>query len=464
MSHPRILHALALLLPLLLISPAGAAADDSVSRVRRLLEALVAADTTNPPGNETRATAIVARRLDEAGIPYERLAYEKGRENLIARIAGTGDAEPLLIVAHLDVVGAEEQAWTFDPHIVTEKDGFLYGRGVLDDLGMAAIAVETLVRLREEQTPLARDVILALTADEESGSGGAEHLVANHFEKIRSGVAINEGGGIILAADGSPKLVSLQVAEKTYEDFRVSAKGPSGHSSVPLDDNAIVRLSRALTRIGRLRFPPRLLPVTRAWLAARAEREAEPLAGALRAVAASEGKPPPEAVSIVDHEPELAAMLRTTCVATLVEGGTRVNALPAEATANVNCRILPSETIGTTKTMLVEAIGDPEITVTAVRNSVAAPASPLVGPGIEAIRRVLGKAFPGVPIVPSLSLGATDSRTLRPKGISVYGFNPIATTEADRRRMHGIDERVSVESFSAATNLFHRLVLEVASP
>lgn len=441
---------------------AVAAADDVDAKVRRLLEALVAADTTNPPGNEARATEIVARRLDEAGVAYERLPYREGRENLVARIEGSGEKEPFLIVAHLDVVGAEGQAWSFPPHVVTEKDGFLYGRGVLDDLGMAAVAVETLVRLREDETPLERDVILALTADEETASGGATHLVANHFEKIRAGVAINEGGQVILGEDGRPTMVSLQVAEKTYEDFTLTAKGPTGHSSIPLDDNAIVRLARALDRIARHRFPVRLLPVTRAWLSARTGREPEPLAGALRAVARSEGEIPPDTLAIIEQNPTISATLRTTCVATLVEGGTRVNALPAEATANVNCRILPGETVETTRAALVEVVGDPKVTVTPVRKAVAAPASPLEGPGPDAIRRVAEAVWPGVPMVPSLSRGATDSRTLRPKGIAVYGFNPIGATEADRRRAHGVDERVSIESLRTGTDVLHRLVLELA--
>jgi acetylornithine deacetylase/succinyl-diaminopimelate desuccinylase-like protein len=435
----------------------------AAGRVRALLGNLVAADTTNPPGNEARAVRIGAAELRKAGIRFEVTEFEKGRQNLVARLRGDGSARPLLILAHIDVVGAGGQAWSSQPHRMTEKDGFLVGRGVSDDLGMAAVALEVMRLLKQNRVPLRRDVILAWTGDEESGGKGIRWLLQHRRASIDAELALNEGGGIQLDERMRPKLVALQVAEKTYQDFEITARGPTGHSSVPLEDNAIYRLSRALDRLGKHRFPARLLPVTRAFLAARAGREAPPLAAAMRALVTARGPLPARPLAVVEADPILSANLRTTCVATVVNGGTRVNALPAEARANVNCRVLPDEGLEEVRRQLIKVLDDPSLRIRALDGFGHAEPSELEGPGPAAIKKVVGEMFPGIPVIPALSRGATDSRHLRAAGIPSYGIVPIPTTEADGRRAHGVDERIPAASLESGVEFMYRLVIELAA-
>ncbi|HWM88274.1 MAG TPA: M20/M25/M40 family metallo-hydrolase, partial [Kofleriaceae bacterium] len=404
-----------------------------------------------------------AAQLRQAGIRYEVSEFEKGRGNLVARIKGDGSARPLLILAHIDVVGARGQAWSTDPHRMIEKDGHLIGRGVSDDLGMAAVALEVMRLLAQNRVPLRRDVILAWTGDEESGGKGIRWLVQHRRASIDAELAINEGGGILLDERGKPKLVALQMAEKTYQDFEIRALGPTGHSSVPLDDNAIYRLSRALDRLGKHRFPARLLPVTRAFFAGRADREPPALARAMRALASARGRLPAGPLATIEADPILRANLRTTCVATLVSGGTRENALPADARANVNCRILPDETSDDVRRQLVKIIDDPQLRVRALEDFTRANPSPLDGPGPAAIRKIIGEMYPGTPVIPAMGRGATDSRHLRAIGIASYGLVPMPNTEANSRRAHGIDERIPTASLRSGVELLYRLVIELAA-
>jgi acetylornithine deacetylase/succinyl-diaminopimelate desuccinylase-like protein len=442
---------------------AGADYDGSLADFRALLAKLVAADTTNPPGNEARAVTIVAARLDAERIPYEVTEFAPGRQNLVARLSGTGGEKPLLLLAHLDVVGAEGQPWTSPPHEVTERDGFLVGRGVSDDLGMALMELETMVMLKRSGTRLRRDVVLALTGDEESGGAGVRWLLANRPQSLQAELAFNEGGGVRLGDDGKVSFVGLQVAEKTYQDFRITAKGTSGHSSVPNPDNAIYRLARGIERLGAHRFPARLLPVTRAYFRARAAVEPPRLAAALRTAADSKGAIPPAALATIETNPVLGAALRTTCVATMVSGGTRANALPAEAQATVNCRIIPDETIDDVAHGLADVIADPDISIERLEPFGSGPASDVEGAAPAAVRKIATEMWPAAPVIPILSLGGTDSRFLRARGIATYGLSPIALTEADARRAHGVDERIPIASLRPGLEFLHRLVLELAA-
>jgi len=448
----------------LLAAMSAAAADfDAAARsARSLLEALVAADTTNPPGNEARAVALGAERLRAAGVRFRTSEFAPGRQNLVARLAGDGAEPPLLLLAHVDVVGTGGQHWSSDPHRASERDGYLYGRGVADDLGMAAVALEVLLLLERERPPLARDVILAWTGDEESGGAGLRWLLEHEPGSVEAAFALNEGGGIRLADDGRPAAIDLQTAEKQYQDFELVARGPTGHSSVPQADNAIYRLAGALERLSRLRFPARLLPVTRAWLAARAPGEPPERRRAMEALAGARGPLPEEALARLDADPVLSATLRTTCVATLVAGGSRANALPAEARATLNCRILPDETPEQVRGELARAIGDPALELRPTEEFGFAEPSPLEGPVPDAIRRVAGAMWPGIPLVPFMSRGATDSRFLRARGIPAYGINPIALGEADAQRAHGVDERIPAASLRPAVEFLYRLVVEIA--
>ncbi len=445
---------------------AGSVDYDALARsARGLLDRLVAADTTNPPGNEARAVALGVERLRAADIPFEVTTFAPGRENLVARLRGDGSAGgPLLLLAHIDVVGTTGQQWTSDPRRVVEQDGYLVGRGVSDDLGMAAVALEVFVAVKRAGVPLRRDLILAWTGDEESGGGGVRWLLANRPESIRAEIALNEGGGPRTDDAGAVRRIALQTAEKTYQDFVLTAHGSTGHSSMPLADNAITRLARALVRLGEHRFPPRLLPVTRAYLVARAADEPDALADALRRVAAASGDLPADALAVLEQKPELMAILRTTCVATLLAGGTRANALPAEATATVNCRILPEERVEDVQRTLTEVVGDAGIELRPTTEFGWGQPATLDGPVPEAVRTVADALWPGVSVIPIMSTGATDSRFLRARGVAAYGLGPIPMAEADVRRAHGIDERIPAAGLRPGVEFFYRLVMALAGP
>jgi acetylornithine deacetylase/succinyl-diaminopimelate desuccinylase-like protein len=440
----------------------GAAAAD----VRQLIAELVAADTTNPPGNEARAAAIGAARLKALGIAYEVDEFAPGRANLIARLKGDGAEKPLLLLSHTDVVGASGQPWTSHPHTLIEKDGFLVGRGSSDDLAMGALAFEVMKLLKQSNTPLRRDVILAWTGDEESGGAGIRWQLKNKFETIDAGVAINEGGGLVLGENGKPKVFQLQVAEKSNEDFAVTATGPTGHSSVPLPGNAIARLARAIDRLAQHRFPARLVPATRAFFEERAKAETGRTAGAMRAVVAAydAGKElPADAIAVIEEDIPTGMNLRTTCVVTLFNGGTRVNALPATAQANINCRMLPDETAEGVRKQLIAWMEDPGLDVKAAGIVGFARASPLESEVAVALRKVLGEMYPGVPVIPFMARGYTDSRSLRARNIESYGASPLGMTELEANRAHGIDERIPVSGLRPAVELYYRLVLELAA-
>ena len=444
-------------------SPQGAQDFDSAAAAaQRLLAELVAADTSNPPGNEARAVAIGAGWLDAAGISYRKSRFAEGRENLVARLKGNGSERPLLLLAHIDVVGAAAAAWSTPPHRMVEVDGYLQGRGVADDLGMAAVEMVVMRLLAEQQVPLARDVILAWTGDEESGGAGLRWLLENEPETIDAEIAINEGGGIRLDERGRPSRIEVQTAEKIYQDFELTVRGTTGHSSVPLPDNSIFRLARALTRIADHEFPIRLLPTSRANLEARAALETGERRRVLQALAESGDSLPAEAATLVASEPPLAAVLRTTCVATLLSAGTRANALPGRATATLNCRILPDDSPAALHEKLLEIIDDPGVQVEALPEFGYGEPSPLSGAGPDGIRRVADEMWPGIPVIPFMSRGATDSRFLRAEGVAAYGISPIAVGDSDASRAHGVDERIPVGSLRPAVEFLYRLVVAIA--
>ena len=462
----HILPALLLLATLAASAGRAAAAPDfgaAATEVKALLGEMIAADSSNPPGNEARVAAIGAARLRAADIPYRISTFAEGRDNLVARLAGDGSAPPLLLLAHIDVVGADAAAWSTPPHEMVEKDGYLYGRGTADDLGMAAVELVVLEMLKREEVALRRDIILAWTGDEESGGSGIQWILDNEPETIRAAAAINEGGGLRVDARGRPVRIDLQTAEKVYHDFTLATHGPTGHSSVPLPDNAIYRLARALERLEAYSFPARLLPVTRAWLRGRARLETAELAGAMQALADAEGELPSDALQIALQNPVLAANLRTTCIPTLLDAGTRVNALPGRATASVNCRILPDSSPEETRAALVRAIDDPQVEVRTAGDFGFGKPSPIDAATPQAIRRVAEAMWPGIEILPYMSRGATDSRFLRANHIPAYGISPIGITEDDARRAHGIDERIPLASLEPAVEYLYRLVLELAA-
>ena len=456
---------------LLLLLLAAADLPAQVAEERAILAELVAADTTNPPGNEERAAAVADRWLKKAGVPHQVITFAPHRQVVVARLKGDGSAKPLLLLAHLDVVGADASKWTTPPFKMTEKDGFIWGRGVSDDKGMAAAEIELIMQLHREKAKLKRDVIVALTAGEEVDSIGVRTLIEKHRALIDAEFSLNEGGNIDLRDDGeSVREVGVGAAEKTFQSFEFVARGQPGHSSLPgpSTENAIYRLAGALQRLAAYKFPPRLSAVTRNYLAGRAKVEKGELAAAMATAAEAppSGKINDSTLRILEKDPYLNAILHTTCVATMLSAGIKENALPFEAKAIVNCRLLPDETPEQTLETLRKVVADPNVTVEKHESGLpeigGVPMSPVVGPVPDAIRAAAGEVFGSAPTFTKLGSGASDSKYLRKAGIPSWGVDVAPATDSDSRRAHGHDERIPVRWLAPGYDFFQRVVRKLA--
>ena len=423
---------------------------------------LIEINTVHPHGDNTAAARAMAKRLLDAGFDAKDVeviepAPKKG--NLVARLrtrGGAGVGKPMLLLAHIDVVEALKEDWSdgLDPFKLTEKDGYYYGRGTLDDKAMAAIFVANFIRYKREGLKPKRDLIVALTADEEGGThNGVGWLLANRRGLIDAEFALNEGGGGT-NRDGKPFIQGVQVSEKLYVSFDVEATNAGGHSSVPPKDNAIYDLSAALDRLSRFDFPVRLSDDTRSYFSTLSIIETGVLSQAITALAKNQATD--AQVKIVSAVPRYNAQLRTTCVATRLEGGHADNALPQRAKATVNCRLLPGEDIDFVLKNLADVAG-PRVSVKArgaPRSSEATDAKSQV---FKTIQRVSDGMWPGIPVVPIMSTGATDGSRLRNAGIPTYGASGIFV-EYGEIRIHGRDERVLIKSFFDGSEFLYRLV------
>src|SRR6185369_4775531 len=383
--------------------------------------------------------------------------------NLIFRYRGSGARKPVLLLAHLDVVEAKREDWSMDPFTFVEKDGFFYGRGTSDDKAMASHFVANLIRLKEEGFTPDRDLILALTADEEGGDfNGVEWLVKNHKDLIDAEFAINEGGGGTMRK-GKYLTNEVQASEKVFQDFTLSVTNAGGHSSLPVKDNAIYHLAAGLARLSAYDFPVELNEVTRTYFARSAEVESDPkMAADMRAVA----RPTPDlaaAARLSAAVPFYNSLMRTTCVATRLQGGHANNALPQMAGANVNCRILPGVSPTSVKDNLVEVLADPQIKVSFVGEANPSKPSPLRPDVMNAVETLTKQMFPGVVVVPVMSTGATDGLYLRNGEIPTYGVDGTFG-DADDVRAHGRDERVGVKQYFEGLEFQYRLIKALARP
>ena len=464
MKHPVAIALLGL------VVSSGARAQEVVPEaeralVREVYRELVETDTTHSSGSTTRAAELVASRLREAGIPpadIAQLGPSPNKGNLVARLHGSGAEKPLVLLAHLDVVEAKRDDWSVDPFVLLEQGGYFYGRGTLDDKAMAAIFTTTFLRLAREHAPLRRDVILALTADEESGdANGVDWLLREHRDLVDGGLVLNEGGGGWMR-QGKYLVLALQASEKTYMDYSVVVTDKGGHSSLPTPENAIYRLSAGLLRLQKLVFPVELNEVTRAFLQRAAVTESKGVAASMRAVAANAKDA--AAARRLSQEPRYNALIRTTCVATQVEAGHARNALPQRASANVNCRILPGHSAAEVRAAIVKALADPKLEVALDEKETAGPRASVDPEFLKTVERVSAQVFPGVPVVPTMSSGATDSKYFRIAGIPAYGVSGIFV-DIDDVRAHGRDERIGVKQFYEGQEFLWRLVGELtASP
>jgi acetylornithine deacetylase/succinyl-diaminopimelate desuccinylase-like protein len=449
-----------LLLALVLGVSVHAQTNPQQTRAREIFKQLVEINTTDSIGSTTAAAEAMAARFKAAGFPaadVQVLGPNPRKGNLVVRYRGNGSKRPLLLLAHLDVVEAKREDWSFDPFTLTEKDGYLYGRGTADDKTMAAVFVTNLLRLKSEGYVPSRDLILALTADEEGGNfNGVKWLIANHRDLIDAEYAVNEGGGGVLRK-GKYLTNEVQAAEKVYQDVRLEVHNSGGHSSMPVKDNAIYRLSAGLSKIGAYDFPVELSEITRTYFerSAPAQTDAQ-----TRADMIAVSKMPTDLAAagrLAAQSPYFNSIMRTTCVATKLEGGHATNALPQLAAANVNCRILPGVSPTAVIATLTKIVADPQIQFSLVGEATPSKPAVLREDVLSAVTTIVGAMFPGVPVVPTMSTGATDGLYLRNAGIPTFGVDGLFD-DIDDVRAHGRDERVGIKQFNEDLEFQYRLI------
>ena len=441
---------------------------------REIYEEIVEINTVDGVGSTTQAARALAKRFIDAGFPAADVRVlvppaDSSKGNLVVRYRGksASKGKPILLLAHLDVVAALRSDWPRDPFTLVEENGFFYGRGTADDKAMAAIFVANLLRYKAEGWRPDRDLILALTADEEGGdANGVEWLLANHRDLIDAAYAINEGGGGTLTREGAnirPLINTIQAAEKVPENFTVTVRNSGGHSSVPRPDNAIYSLANGLTRLGRFTFPVAMNPVSRGFFEQTAKVERPEFAAAMRAIVANPLDS--AAAARLSTDPRYASILRTTCVATKLAGGHAENALPQTATANINCRIAPTSSAEETQATLARVFADSSIEITfasPVREVFPKAADAVLPELFSAVTDLTKQMFGDIPVIPVMSTGATDGRFLRAAGIPTYGVSGIFSLPGETNA-HGRDEKLRTKSFYDGLAFLDALVRRVST-
>jgi acetylornithine deacetylase/succinyl-diaminopimelate desuccinylase-like protein len=447
-------------------APVGAGRD-YLSLAREIFRELVEIKTTESGVGSTPAAEAVARRLRAAGFAEADLQVigpVARKKNVVARLRGQGRAKALLIIGHLDVVEARKEDWSpdLDPFTFTERDGYFYGRGTQDMKGAAAIAVTSFIRWKEEGFVPSRDLVLALTADEElyNDENGVAWLMKNHRDLIDAEYSLNSDGGDFQTRDGRPFSIAVAAGEKKETILQLETRNRGGHGSVPRKDNAIYELAAALRRVEELRFPVRLNDVTRAQFAAQGALESGQVAADMKAV--SRDLADEAAIERLSEDPYYNALLRTTCVATMLDAGHGPSALPQRARGVVNCRIVPGHASADMLQSLRQAISDPGVEITWQFNEPSdPPASPLRREVFAAIERVRDEMWPGVVVLPGMETGMTDARFLRAAGIPSYGVSGAFLEQGDGRA-HGKDERIRASDFYAGVEFYDRFMKALA--
>jgi acetylornithine deacetylase/succinyl-diaminopimelate desuccinylase-like protein len=431
---------------------------------RSIFQQLVEIKSGYTSGATTPAAEAMAARLREAGFPESDIflgGASPKKSNLVVRYHGSGARKPLLLLAHTDVVEAKREDWSLDPFQFTERDGYFYGRGTLDDKAQATVWIANLIRYKREGFHPDRDIIVALTADEEGGGpyNGVEWLIKNHRDLIDADICLNEGGRGNLI-EGKRAANEVQVSEKYVVNFHLEVRNKGGHSSLPVSDNAIYHLAGALDRLSKFGFPLKTNDVTQAYFAQMAKIQTGPVRGDLEKTAAGSED---AMARIAAASTVWNAALRTTCVATQLEGGHAMNALPQLAAATVNCRVLPEDSTEYVQATLEKVLADSEVKLSIIGDVHRGPASPLRPDVLKAIGRVTDTLWPGVSVLPILLAGATDGMYLRATGIPTYGVTGFFM-DRDDFRAHGRDERISIQSFYEGQTFLYRLVKALASP
>ena len=449
--------------------PVAADLDPGQQEFRELYRELVETNTTLSSGSCTEAAEKMGAHLSAAGMPADDIhiltAEGHPKEgSLVAVLHGEDPAlKPMLLLAHIDVVEAKREDWTRDPFKLIEEGGYFYARGAVDDKSMAAIWVDTLVRFLKDGYRPPRTVKLALTCGEETigAFNGAENLATEHADLIAAGFALNEGAWGVLDEEGNRVMLTMQAGEKLPENYELEVTNPGGHSSRPVKDNAIYQLSAALMRVSSYEFPTHLNDTTRTFFERMGAIRGGEMGAAMQALAANPEDA--DALAIVMTDPSYNAILHTTCVATTLEAGHATNALPQRATANVNCRIYPTDSIEDVRRALEEVVADPVVKVTAMpaRSPVAVP--PPLTPAIwDPIEATAAEVFPGLPVVPIFQAGGTDAPFLATIGIPTYGIGAYFL-EPDLGHIHGLNERIRVDSLYDARDFLYALVNRLAN-
>jgi acetylornithine deacetylase/succinyl-diaminopimelate desuccinylase-like protein len=445
--------------------------DDATRQLSHdIFKQLIEINTTDSVGNVTTASEAMAQRFRDAGFPesdLQILGPNDRKKNLVIRLHGSAKHKPVLLNGHLDVVEAHREDWTTDPFQFVEKDGYYYGRGTQDMKDGDAIMVTTLIRFKKQGFVPDRDIILALTADEEGGtSNGVDWLLKNHRELIDADFVLNHDGGGVLSDHGKPQFMTVDASEKLYSDYQLTVTNPGGHSSMPVPDNAIYRLADGLARLEHYQFPFELTNITRAYYE-RMSKITPERATDMRAIL----NHPPDmaAVARLSKDPIDNSIMHTTCVATRLNGGHANNALPQTAQANVNCRIIPGHSPEEIRQELEKVLADPKISVKDMgaiggvkpRRSYAPP--PLRPDVFQPLEKVVNSMWPGLPVVPDMATGASDAVYTNAAGMPTYCISGEAI-DRDDIRWHGKDERVRVESFYRAVEFYYQYLKTLTSP
>lgn len=440
----------------------ASAQETLAKRTERYCVDLIKIDTTNPPGNETPAADYIRREMAREGIAAETIGGDPKRMNAVARLKGSGEGRPLLMLAHTDVVPADRSQWTVDPFGALIKEGFLWGRGAQDDKCLLAAEMAVMVELKRRGSALRRDVILLGESDEEAGSEGIQWLIANAWEKIDAEFAINEGGYAFDAKSGH-RVFQIQTSEKIPTRIKLNARGAAGHGSLPRPDNAVLHLARAITRLSDADQPVRMNTTTRRYLKEVSKLPeyawVTPLLPRLENAATANAT----ATEIRKREPEFDAVLRTTVSPTMLEAGVKVNVIPNAAAAQVDVRRLPNETREEVMERFRKIVNDPAVEIAAAggQDMPSTEPSSLTTALYVAMEKVFAKSHSKTLIVPYMTRGATDGSYLRNKGMAVYGA-PVFLRYDRESRAHGNDERVHLDALNEGSALLWEIVTAVA--
>ena len=418
-------------------------------------------NTVNPPGNEVEGVKFFKQIFDAETIPCQIFEPSPGRGNLLATLKGDGKKRPVLLLSHVDVVAVEKEQWSVDPFAGVIQDGYLYGRGALDDKSMGIVEMMALLILKREKVPLTRDILFFATADEETGGNwGVEWAIENIPLLREAEYALNEGGYVVLNEEGAADRYEISSGQKVLFQLQLKTKGTSGHGSMPRPDNPNVKIVHALEKLTKWETPYNILPMVREYFSKLAPKQ--PLEERIFFEDIERGLRAPAFSKRLTSNPIYNAMIRDTISLTILQGGSKVNVIPSESTATLDCRLIPGSSKENFLNEIKKRLGD-EIDVEVISESRSLPPSPFDTDLFQAIQRFAAMSDPGCPVVPHLLPGATDSRLLREKGIITYDFCPFRLTEKEMMIIHGNDERIALENLRFGTKMLVEIIREVAA-